>query len=374
MVKVLNSPIYSTGKSSRRGHFYYIPIDINKDVGREGGDAIIAISRAVAEAVAPKGWSSNGHAHNIYQIRWDGIDYRDTNTHEEKSRTLAGINYFAHTNGTTHRLLLLDKQLDDLAEYFSVPKDVLKDANFVYDPRKTIRPSEARLRPRWDELVDPQWKEELLGWIAGRNGLPHPNSIPKWQSWPNGLIGIAGLPQLKDFSPGKNRIVTGELFFQDSEGRPQAYFDYGANVITCYGLNYSQKTGRYTFDYLDTKFSGETFERWQFERMLGSAPSLMEYTFTKIAKSSGFDLGNTDKFSLLLNVPKGTKQIGEVYKFEIKRIKEKDKETGKETEQLIIKGFDPDGQSVGSAVVGLDEGILFREIVTLKPEKSKKDE
>mgnify|MGYP001431389827 CR=1 FL=1 len=371
MVKGLTFPIYS-GKRAHQSSYSHIQSYVSRDVSREGGGATIRVSRAVAEAVAPKSWSSNGNAHNIDQIRWEGITYRDINAHEDRDLALPGINYFSPINGTTHRLLLLDKELVELAKYFGVPPKVLKDANFVYDPSKIFCLSEAWLQPRWIELVDPKWKAKLLGWIAGRNGLPHPNSIPKWKSWPNGLIGIAGLPQLKDFSPGKNRIVTGALFFQDSEGRPQAYFDYGANVIACYGLNYSQKTGRYTFAYLDTKFSGETYERWQFERMLGSAPGLMEYAFTKIAKSSGFDLGNTDKFSLLLNLQKGRKKIGEVYKFEIRRIKEKDKETDKETEQLIIKGFDPDGQFVGSAVVGLTDGFLFREVVTLKLEKEKK--
>ncbi len=151
MVQAVKSPIYPAGKAHRRA-FYHIQVYIDKEVKKEG---MIAVSQVVAEAVAPKSWSSNNTAHNINQIRWDGIAYRDIEAHEDKNLALPGINYFGPTNGTTHRLLLLPQQLVELGKYFGIPPAVLKDANFVYDPSQRFRPSEAWLRPRWRELIDP---------------------------------------------------------------------------------------------------------------------------------------------------------------------------------------------------------------------------
>ena len=101
--------------------------------------------------------------------------------------------------------------------------------------------------------------------------------------------------------------------------------------------------------------------------MLGEEPTLRKYQFTKIAKATGFHIGNTAKFFLILGLPKGKWEEGQTYRFSVER-----KDSEKEGQKLFVRCFAMNGRELGKAVVPLIGGSVNQSLtLTMKEKKSR---
>jgi hypothetical protein len=271
--------------------------------GFEVGPGVLISEQAMAEA---------GGKAKLYRVDWK---YVSSVRGEVK---LPAIHLVSHSCAA-FKMYISGSELRAMQKCYNVLPSALNGATFMFHPGSNVQNVEFKIAPRWDELMDPEWRKVFLAWVAGkRENLPDPSAI-RWRSWPGRKITMPGIADPQDICQGAKELAEGDLSFKRSGGLPQAYFDCGDEYISYYRLSYDGRAVRYFSEYLGYIVSGEDFEKTTFDRLFGAAPTLHEYGCIKKAAKNCVYFGVTQNKPIVLTDSNGNLQSDSPYYWTFER-------------------------------------------------------
>jgi hypothetical protein len=190
-------------------------------------------------------------------------------------------------------VLLSDEELTGLGDMFGFNPDkcgALAGAFFEVKEKALIKRLAFSLRPIWSELLEPQWRDQFLSWIAGEGDRPDPAEFDWKTSLPGFLTFPALLPQV-NFSPANRRTISGKMLLREDNGFFRAYFYY-YDKFSVYRLSQD------SVEFLESGKidSGDTYSKNSFLELLGLRPKRTTYDFfrtlRKMTSRKVFSLGN----------------------------------------------------------------------------------
>ncbi|MFH1347923.1 MAG: hypothetical protein ABIH22_04455 [Candidatus Margulisiibacteriota bacterium] len=215
------------------------------------------------------------------------------------------------------RVFVAHEEYENISKNFALPAEALKSAFFVRTSGS--RGGIHKLVPIWSELLDPQWRQSFLSWIAGKGGLPSPPELD-WETLKGGLIAmptyLSALGLTADGTTGK--AISGRLALSKTSAHRLATFYYKFNKKDRSAV-YSLSPDK--FERIRVTFTQEeTFDKTDFQELFGSDPQRLIYNCSRKAGSGLIGLSSIGREQLRVTSREVTPLIrGTLYYFEFTR-------------------------------------------------------
>ncbi|MFH1386093.1 MAG: hypothetical protein ABIH50_00290 [bacterium] len=94
----------------------------------------------------------------------------------------------------THRVYISYKLLSALAQHFELEESLINGSFFIKSQGEWSETGKVEIAPSWQELVDPEWKNDFFQWIQNpkKHLLPNPCSF-SWGTIDRGFMTMPGM-------------------------------------------------------------------------------------------------------------------------------------------------------------------------------------
>jgi hypothetical protein len=224
---------------------------------------------------------------SIFEMSWQGLQ------HCASSSSPAFIYIRGGVHATARKVFIAEEEISEIAKRFGLSAPAVTGSFFSSVYPKPYRRGVMDVAPRWQELVDPIWKESFLNWIAGNGRIPDITEIPNWSLFSRKRM---TMPAMTGASSIHNPagLTSGRLIFREFGEQRRATFDHGNGFGTSYALSLDRATQRDRIQFIGfaKRSEDETFDRTMFTRLFGPNPAAATYSFSKRATTYGIGFCN----------------------------------------------------------------------------------
>ena len=294
---------------------------------------------------------------SIFEMSWQGLQHCASSSSPPYIYLRSGLNAVAR------KVFIAEEEISEIAKRFGLSAPAVTGSFFSYEYIKPSRPGVMDIAPRWQELVDPIWKESFLNWIAGAGRIPDITEIPNWSLFSKKKM---IMPAMTDASGIHNTtgITKGRLIFREFGDQRRATFEHGNGFGTSYALSLDRTMQNDQIQFIGyAKISeDETFDRTLFTRLFGPQPSATAYSFSKRGTAYGIGFCNLGGLKFGIRSSRIKYEKDRLYYLDFSR----------EGTGLTIKCYlDPERKELhGQTLISLFEGYPdILEIPLNRPEK-----
>ncbi|MDD5593906.1 MAG: hypothetical protein PHG97_04130 [Candidatus Margulisbacteria bacterium] len=216
---------------------------------------------------------------SIYGLSADGIRVKDRIC----AIPFIYIRLKTKLDRNVHKIFISDSELTGLSGEFGLTERAAARSFFIFSRDDNLKCDTLHVAPIWSELLDPDWRDAFLSWLAdpAGNQLPDPDSLA-WQTFSDNTLTMPALRPAVNLYDGARRIIKGELVLKRAADSAQAYFHYNGR-ISIYQLSESR------VEYLGKDLAGNAadFDKGIFIKLFGGRPEITDYAFSKRARKDG---------------------------------------------------------------------------------------
>jgi hypothetical protein len=106
-------------------------------------------------------------------------------------------------NDRTHTAFIAKSERNEIGQHFDLPLNVLKErAFFTLRSSQTMAHKTILIKPIWEELLEPEWRDQMLDWAAGLDTLPFPSQL-LWEIHTDNRVTLPALMPVLDCAAAK---------------------------------------------------------------------------------------------------------------------------------------------------------------------------
>ena len=280
---------------------------------------------------------------SIFEMGWQGLQHCASSSSPPFIYLRSGVHAIAR------KVFIAEEEISEIARCFGLSAAAVTGSFFSSAYPKPYRPGLMDIAPRWQELVDPLWKESFLNWIAGEGRIPDIREIPHWSLFSKKMM---IMPAMTSASSIRNAAgsTNGTLIFREFGEQRRAVFEHGNGFGTSYALSLDRATKKDQTLFIGyAKISeDETFDRTLFNRLFGLSPATTTYSFSKRATAYGIGFCNLGGLKFGIRASRLKYENGRLYHLDFIR----------DGSSLTIKCYlDPDRKEIhGQTIINLFEG------------------